>query len=445
MINHLSRFFQFYLLLLLWSLSSVFFGSIASVVVGLSLLLFWKNQRNLELLLGFIFILILSDNISEVFTFAKSFKYIYIIFLFIILTINRERFIPYSSFHKGFIPFIIVAFIALMYAGNFNVSLMKTFSYFFLIMIVPNYLRRAYKENGVQAIKDMVYFLFVMLFVCLVVAYFFNKFSFIEFRLRGLFGNPNGLGIYIFLVYLFFFIVNKIWPDLFPRREKFILYILLFYTLFLTNSRTAILSILILLLFTRLYKLSPYLGFLILIVSSVGIELIFMNMVKIVQSVGLDEYFRLHTLEEGSGRFVAWSFAWHKIQDFFFIGGSFGNDEFIMRQNYALLTQLGHQGGVHNSYLTLWFDVGLVGIVLYFFNFLKIFLNSSRYFKYSFPVLFSILFCITYESWLAGSLNPFTIILFSCMTLLSDYDFFTGQENPDENTFEENNNPVPAT
>ena len=445
MIQHFNRFFQFYLLLLIWSLSSIYFGSIASVVVGASLLLLWKKQRITELFLGFIFILILSDNISEVFTFAKSFKNIYILLLFFILVIDREKFIPYSSFHKGFIPFILVAFIALMYAGNFNVSLMKTFSYFLLIMIVPNYLRRAYKEEGLNIIKDMVYFLFVVLLACIMVAYLFNKFSFIDMRLRGLFGNPNGLGIFLFLVFVFFFIVNKIWPDLFQRKEKFILYILLFYTLFLTNSRTAILSIFILLLFTRLYRLSPYLGFLVLVVAGVGIELIFMNMVKIVQAVGLDEYFRLHTLEEGSGRFVAWNFAWFKIQDFFFIGGSFGNDEYIMRQNYAFLTQLGHQGGVHNSYLTLWFDVGLVGIVLYFVNFFKIFLKAAQNFKYAFPVLFSVLFCITYESWLAGSLNPFTIILFSSLTLLNDYDFFTVQNLSPENDFVEKNKLIPAT
>jgi hypothetical protein len=47
-----------------------------------------------------------------------------------------------------------------------------------------------------------------------------------------------------------------------------------------------------------------------------------------------------------------------------------------------------------------------------------LFIQAAKKNRIAFPVLFATLFSITYESWLAGSLNPFTIVLFSIITIL---------------------------
>lgn len=431
MIEFLQRYIQLILFFFLGAVMSVFSDMAALGIWTFLVFMLGAKRRYVELFLGFILTLILSDSIDH-FLFAKTFKNVYIVFLVFLQITDRKTFMPFSRIHWGFVPFILIALIALMYAGNFMVSLQKTLSYFFLLLVVPNFMVMLYRQYGSSILKDIAYFLLLVLVVGVLFRFIYPEFSYLEGRFRGLFGNPNGLGIFLFLNFSFFFILTKVFPLLFDRREQLFYYAVLAYSLLACGSRTAILSVLIFLVFFRLYRLSPFLGFLLLLVIMTGLEYIFQSSLNFIQAMGLGEYFRVQTLEEGSGRYVAWAFAWQKIQDFFFIGGSMGNDEFIMRKNYAMLAKLGHQGGVHNSYLTFWFDVGLVGVILYFFNFVRLFYMASKKFKYSFPFLFSVLFSINYESWLAGSLNPFTILLFMSITVIYEPEFVETDELPAE-------------
>ena len=83
-------------------------------------------------------------------------------------------------------------------------------------------------------------------------------------------------------------------------------------------------------------------------------DLIFMTFIEGIKFFQLDNYFRVDSIEEGSGRKVAWVFGWLQIQNYFFIGGGFGHDENVFRPNYYWLEKLGHNGGVHNSlFITL--------------------------------------------------------------------------------------------
>lgn len=415
--DHLQRHIQTYIVFLLWGIVGWFSSPAAMGLVGLSMILFWRSERFLEMFMGFLLVLVFSDNLDH-FTFAKSFKNLYIVFLAGVVLTGRHRFAPLPALHKGFLPFIIIAFIGLMYAGNVMVSLQKTISYLLLLVVVPSFISIIYREKGKEGLKDLAWLMIMITIFGILFRYVKPEFSYLGGRFRGLFGNPNGVGIFLFLSFAFFFVLQTIFPLLFSRNEKRFFFLVFAYALLICGSRTAILSVVLLLLFSRLYRFSPFIGFLILVGITLSLEYIFQNMVFLIQTFGLEEYFRLNTLEEGSGRFIAWGFAWQKIQEFFFIGGSMGNDEFIMRQNYGILARLGHQGGVHNSYLTLWFDVGVIGLVFYFTNFIRLFIQAAKKNRIAFPVLFATLFSITYESWLAGSLNPFTIVLFSIITIL---------------------------
>jgi O-antigen ligase len=141
--------------------------------------------------------------------------------------------------------------------------------------------------------------------------------------------------------------------------------------------------------------------------------------IAIIEFFQLQEFFRVESLEEGSGRTIAWAFAWQEIQNYYFVGGGFGHDENVMRPNYWWMSKEGHQGGVHNSYLSMWFDTGILGVVLYFVAFAGNIFKAMRqnYLALAFGI--SILFNITYESWLVASLNPFTIIFLIILTIFT--------------------------
>lgn len=416
------------MILLIWVSSSLVSSLFSTIVVTVSVLLFIRRKLYYELFFGFVFLLVLSDNLDH-FVFAKSFKNVYIIILFLVFYTDRKNFIPFSPIFKGFLPFLAVAFFALQFSGNPATGLQKSISYVLLLIVVPNYTLTLYRNIGRRLMRDASYFLLLISIVGILVSVVNPNFAYLVGRFRGIFGNPNGEGIFAFLTFAFFYLVNELFSGLFSKNEKRVYYSIIIYVLLICSSRTAMISVLILFMFSKMYRLSPLLGFLLLVTISLSLEYIFSNLPVIISALGLEDYFRIQTLEEGSGRFIAWEFAWERIQNFFFFGGSLGNDEYIMRQHYDLLEKLGHQGGVHNSYLTLWFDVGLVGLLLYFGNMIRLFLQAAKKTKIAFPLFFSVLFSITYESWIAGSLNPFTIILFIVITLVVEPEIV---DTPDE-------------
>ena len=433
MIDFIKRYNQFLILLSMWMLFAFLGGSTAAyIIVGLSTLLLASSKRYFELLLGFFFLLLLSDNLDERLWFAKTFKNFYMVLMGLVVITDREKFKPFSNLFNLFLPFILLAIFALQFSGSFGVGAQKTVSYILLLITIPNFFKLLYRQEGISFLRDIVYFLVLILVVGYLSKYLSFEFAYIEGgRMRGLFGNPNGLGIFLFLFFSFFKFTNTFYPTLFNLNEKRFIYFVIYAALIFCGSRTAFICILMFVILEKIHLISPYIGFLILVAVIYSYEVIMNNIVSIIKSFGMEQYFRINTLEEGSGRFVAWAFAWDKIQNFYFFGGGLGNDEFIMRKNYGILTKLGHQGGVHNSYLTFWFDVGIVGLVTYLRSLVLVFIKGAKKTPLAIPFMYSVLFSMTYESWIVGSLNPFTIILFFSFALIFE-DEFVPQEIPEE-------------
>ncbi|HEX2616702.1 MAG TPA: hypothetical protein VHL57_04115, partial [Flavobacteriales bacterium] len=128
--------------------------------------------------------------------------------------------------------------------------------------------------------------------------------------------------------------------------------------------------------------------------------------------------------------------AWQKLNElgYFLFGGGFGTDERVMYQYHDYLNAMGHQGGIHNSYITLWFNTGIIGVIIYFRGFFLLFFKSSKRVAFSFAIMFSVLFSVLYESWLVGSLNPFTIVMLIITTLISEEEIVpvTSREQVEE-------------
>jgi len=406
------------------------------VVCGASIILFWRKEMFLELFMGFLFVLILSDTINSSTDFAKVFKNFYILFLTAVVILERRQFPRLSKMYYYFLPFVMVGLVGLFFSPVPALAFQKTISYILLIFIVPQYLIKAHEQHGLNAIRDFIFLAALMVIMGFLLEAINPGYTYARGgRFRGVFGNPNGLSIFCSLIVAITFLARDAFPNLLTKNDLRWLIIPALLSLVLAGSRTSILAIIIFFVFTRIFKVSVVLGFLSFAGFVILSELIASNFTTIVNILGIAEFFRIETLESGSGRQVAWLFSWNTIQENFWLGRGFAFEEWLMAKNQEELNLLGHQGGVHNTYLQIWLNTGLIGLVLFlraiFLNVLK----GARRSRLAFPFLCLVMFSILPESWLAASLNPFSIIFFVGLTLMTEENFF---ENNDGDQAESN-------
>ena len=99
------------------------------------------------------------------------------------------------------------------------------------------------------------------------------------------------------------------------------------------------------------------------------------------------------------------------------------------------LSKLGHEGGVHNSFLMLWLNVGLLGVIAWLRGMFLVAIKANKYTKVALPILVSVFLSAFFEGWLVGSLNPFTPFFLITLTVLISNDF----QNVESNAGTENN------
>ncbi len=434
MIQYYKANIQLFLLLLFWMLVGMYGGPAIYVVLPLTLIIMKQKGLYEELFFGFLFILILSDSLESQLLFAKDIKNIYILALAVFLLFDSKDFQPLNQLYKIFIPFFIFSYCTIFFSVGdsfFFTSFQKTLSFTFVFLVIPNFVTKLYRENGKEFFKRVIFFCVTALFIGFVLKYIMPSVAFLDVsgRYRGVMGNPNGLGMYSFLLFVLFFIVNDFFPSLFKRGEVILIYFAILYSIILTDSRNAVLAILIFFLFQKFYSMSPFLGFVIFVAIVFAYETISNNLQLIILSTGLGDFFRVNTLEEGSGRYVAWEFAWQQIQHNFFIGKGFSYNEFYMRQHYHELGKLGHQGGIHNSFLTFWMDQGLIGLLIYLRSYILVFIKGAQRTKYAFPILFAFSFTAIFESWLVGSLSAFAFFALVIFTFITSPEIVSESES----------------
>jgi hypothetical protein len=412
-----------FVLLGIWLIVGIYGGPLIYGLVPLCLFLLRRKDMNEEILIGYLFILILSDSKESSLEFAKSLKNIYITVLALFLFLNMNSFKPFNKFYKIFIPFFLISVVSMCFSVSdsfFFTSFQKTLSFFLSFLVIPNFVTKLYREFGVQFLKRFIMFGFTVLcfgFILELVAP--DSALLLGSRFRGVFGGPNGLGVYCVLFFIITYVINDFFPELFSKNERIVIFGFILLTIYMTGSRNAIISVLIFYLFQRLFSLSPFLGFIMFLLTILVTEIISTNATTIILSLGLGQYFRVNTLEEGSGRYIAWDFAWKQIQNNFFIGKGFAYNEFYMRQHYGQLLKLNHQGGIHNSFLTFWMDQGLIGLLIYLWSYILTFIKGAQKTKYAFPIMFAISFSAFFESWLVGSLSPFAFLGMFIFTLIT--------------------------
>ncbi|NEN24048.1 O-antigen ligase family protein [Cryomorpha ignava] len=440
MVEFISRNKVVLLLFGLWYIVGSFSVPAFFAVGGLSILLLWRKGMYFEILLGFFYILILSDNLGSATDFAKVFKNAYIVILAVIAILDRRKFPPVNPLLMYFLPFIGVALISLAFSPYIFTGFQKTLSYVLLLYTVPQLFLKSISDRGPAIVKDFIFFgIFLIVFGYLVQFVDYN-FAFSHHgRFRAVFGNPNGLGIFTILIFGLAYVSREYFKELFSKADLRWIFITILLAMVLSGSRTAVIAVAMFFIMTRFYRLSPFLGFIFFLSVLFATELVTQNLVAIVEAIGLSDFFRIETLAGGSGRYIAWNFAWDAIQDNFWLGRGFAFDEWLMNKNQEFLSDLGHQGGVHNTYLIIWLNAGVIGLTLFLRALILLFIKASKNLSVAFPILWMVMFSIMLEPWLAASLNPYTIMLVMIITMMTDPLFqlyirgeLTSLQTPDE-------------
>ncbi len=386
-------------------------------LVGYAFLLY---KREYTLLLFYYYVIILLSDSFDLFPFAVQAKPIISLLTFVIgIVLYTKAKVPYKMPTLAMIPFFLIAVVALFFNPNLEMSIQKTLSYILIFFGMPGFFLYDYHKRGDKVAKDWILFFFVIFIASFILRVFLPEYGVKAERLSGIFGNPNGFGLFLIVSFLFYQFTMGSKLVQFSKNLRRAMEISFILALLLTQSRNAIAVFLLFYVFKAIYARSQISGWILFIIILGSYSFILTQIPKWIVALGLEEFFRLETLEEGSGRLVAWDFAWENIQKNFFIGSGISYTEFLYRKYYVYLSTLGHQGNAHNTFLTVWLDTGLVGLIAFIGGILAIFLRAARKSPLAIPILFALLFSMNFESWLSASLNPFTTVFLFIIVLLS--------------------------
>ena len=448
MLKFLRDHWQLVLVMCVWLAVGIIWQQAVYALLPLSVFYFKSRDLWPELLFGMLLVLVLSDMEKDMFPVMKVFKdakNFYVLAISMLLLLETKRFAPLSSVFNIFLPFFVYALVPLVFSNALFTSIQKTVSYGLMFLIVPNFVLYGFRRQGWVFLRNLVFFMTLILLFGFVVNAIDYEFAHVAGRFRGLFGNPNGMAIYCYLLLMLASVVNALNKDIFSFRERLVVFGTIIYFLIMSGSRASLASSAMFLIFHRFFAYSALLGLVGLVFMILAVEVVSSNLEALIGALGLEKYFRLETLEEGSGRYFAWEFAWGHVQRFFVFGGGFANDESIMRRYRVYLEQQGHQGGVHNTYLSMWLNVGIVGLLIFLRSLFLLFFKASKLVPMSLAIMFSVLFSLMYESWLVGSLNPYTIVLLMIMTVVTEPEIANWRElqgSPREEEGEQGLTPV---
>lgn len=385
-----------------------FLGAIGSL---LFVLMFLKEKIRLEFLFVlFIFTFFLGDNFSGPLGFANNLRYV-------VLGVSFLFLLPYKlgkdNLGNLILPFSVVALIiTLFFSPIVMLASFRAVSFWIVALVVFKIFKLNYQKNH-NKLYDLLIVVF-SLFVFFTVILMFLPFGYLEGRFKGLLGNPNGLGLLSLFLYAIISILKHKNETSF---SKFYLRILLFFLVFfiiLSGSRTAFMSIVSFEVILRTNKGAVMRIIAVLFVALCYLFISTVGVIEVIESLGLNQFLRVDTIGDASGRVVVWSAVWDEILR----NPIFGKG--IMYDNYFIAEYVDqnigdkaarHWGGVWSSYFSLLLDVGIVGFLVYVVFYIKM-LSKSLYKQHAQAFIIICFLTAITESWMASSMNAFTPMLF---------------------------------
>lgn len=402
------------------------FGPIVAIVLGgvlgnwplasgllIFVVMFMKNDIKTE----FLFVLLLlvffvGDNFNGPLSFAQNFR-------FVVLGIAILYLLRYQLFQNNLgnymFPFALVAtFISFLFSPVGVMAILRAIAFWLVALVVFKLYGIGYKKNS-QRIFHLIVLLITLYFGVTLLFVFLPGISVFQMgRLKGLMGNPNGLGMLSMFCYAVVYSIRE--KKVAALRDSFFLRltILLLVFIILSGSRTALFSVIIFEVMVRSFNNKGLLFFSLLVtgcayalVSSVGLE-------SLLEAFGLSDYLRADTLQNASGRTDVWPVAWEEIKNNPWTGKGIMYDDYFISdyaQKYIGEGAARQWGGVWSSYLSLLLDVGVIGLVVYFFFYIKMFAKALDK-KLAFAFILLCGFSAVTESWMASSMNAFTPLMF---------------------------------
>lgn len=434
LLEHIRNYLQLYLFILSWVILGQFTSSVvAGIWAVVSFLLILKSRNLSQIIIAFVAVLILSDSRLPMMQFASTAKIGFILSLAAYVLVGGVKSQYKNEIFRFFLPFAVFAILATVWASDYFVSIQKSVSYAILLFALPSAFLKAREENT-ALLSDIISFITIVLGIGLILFLLIPDSVLLVGRYRGLLGNPNGLGILLTATGpLFFLSLRSAKADQLNKTGRYIFFLVFVLSLVLSGSRTSLFAVLLFIGFYLMRNLPQALTFTMFIAVSVSYDTILTSLPQLSTFLGIQDYLRIETLNEGSGRFVAWNFAINNIESVFFLGGGYGYTELIFNKFFWELSSIGHQGNAHNSYLTIWLDTGLIGLSLFIIGMIRTSLTAFSKSRYALPIIYSMLFSANFESWLAASLNPFTSLFLILLTILLVQPNPEGVESP-ENT-----------
>ncbi|GAB4378387.1 MAG: hypothetical protein Kow0075_08240 [Salibacteraceae bacterium] len=371
-----------------------------------------------EVIMALLTMLLFSDSRSSVLSFAQDAKVVAVLIFSLYGIFNKQFFrTGLSAVSLNFLPFLVYGLLATLWSDIPFTAFQKSLSYALVFLLVPSVSSYCFREVPRFRVDLSIYFTIVLL---VGVALYFVLPDFVIFvgRFRGLLGNPNGLGLYLLLSTAVTLSLYAKYDHRFSKGVYTMFMVLFFISLIACGSRTALMAVLFYVVFSRFTAVPHFLVLLMFFAMILSYEYVLQELPKWIIQLNLQDYLRLDTLSEGSGRFIAWNFAWQNINDVYFLGGGFGYTDKIYQDAYRQLSLLGHQGNAHNSYLTLWLDTGVIGLSLFAMGLIRNITQATARYRFALVLLMSVLLSTYFESWLAASLNPFTSLFLILLTVL---------------------------
>lgn len=395
----------------------------ALLLCGFFLLFFINKGYYLHLVVFFILTFFFADLISGKTDFFDVLRYV-VLGVGLFLTLLHTK----ISENKGWLLFPF-SFLALIFSLTlspqaFDASI-RAIAYLFIAFVVFGFLKMLFTQYPLRFSVTLLILIGLYYTVPLILNFLpFSDLVRMGSRYSGFMGNPNGVGLLSIMCiplvdYLYLVIKRTGGLEVNPKLLIWTKGVIIFSVL-LASSRNALFSIVIyeaLKLGFRNFSTSVLMIFLIL----TGYTFVYsIDWINIIYGLGLGDYFRVESLENASGRTDVWEIVWEEIKISPFIGKGILYDNYFMEQYRSQMLGVIPRAyyGVWNSYLSLWMNVGVFGLLAYFYFIFRIYLQSSVK-RLATPFLAAALFSGIAESWMASSLNAFTPLFFLYFALQS--------------------------
>jgi O-antigen ligase len=391
---------------------SSFGGSIVAMIAALLVILNDVSKENYRyVFIVFASLLLFSDSNSSLFyQSGKNGKDLAIVAIAIMLFVKNKTNFQYS-YLRYFAAYLGIALLGLLVANFSMLGLQKLFSYGLVIWIIPVLLLLIFeKGEGLVFFQQLIVTFTVIYFISIILSRV-NPANFAQFgRFNGIHRNPNGVGIFSTLFIMNMYLIKEKVPQIFSKRVFLAILSIFIFSIVLASSRNSIIALTLFFVFS-LFRVRFFVGFVLIIGIALGYSYLMLLIEQLVLAADLEKELRLDTLSYASGRIYIWQACWMEIQNNFWLGHGFSFEEYSNwdKAYVKILPMLIHNyGNVHNSYLTIWLNTGLLGLLAYLIGLITYVVKHQFNSRRLVPFIFATIFMAFFESFMVASLNPYT-------------------------------------